>query len=184
MVAYDKELVSAAKSLVARQPGQRGKISDARIRRSISTSYYALYHFLSEEIATRLIGSHNALRRRRRIFVRSLTHAGIKAALEKFRKPNVDQSVADFMRGAGGNAMVASPPYTQNLATAFCDSQAKRHDADYNLNEPLSERDAKLLAARIENAINDWRAAITPVDRDFKHALCMLMLLKGNLREK
>jgi hypothetical protein len=70
------------------------------------------------------------------------------------------------------------------LASAFSAAQAKRHDADYNLNEALSEKDARLLAARVGDAIADWRGANTAADKDFKHALCMLMLLKGHLRQQ
>jgi hypothetical protein len=181
---YDEELVAAAVSLIARREGQRGKISDARIRRSISTSYYALYHFLIEEAATRLIGTHSTLLRRRRLLVRSFTHAGVKAALDKFSRAVVDQSVAEFVRPAGlASANVPSPQYAQDMAKAFSDAQAKRHDADYDLNKGLSERDAALLAARVTSAVGTWRAARTPADRDFKHAFCMLMLLKGKLRE-
>ena len=182
---YDEELVAAAIRLIARRTGQRGKIPDARIRRSISTSYYALYHFLLEEAAARLIGTHNSLRRRRRLFVRSFTHAGVKSALDKFSRVMADQTVAEFVRPAGFVGQnVASPAYAQNVAKAFSDAQAKRHDADYDLNKVLSERDAALLAARVTRAIADWRAAGTSADRDFKHALCMLMLLKGKLREQ
>ena len=77
---------------------------------------------------------------------------------------------------------MASPAFAQNVAKAFSDAQAKRHDADYDLNKVLSEQDAKLLRRRIERAVGGWLAAKTAADRDFKHALCMLMLLKGKLR--
>jgi hypothetical protein len=63
------------------------------------------------------------------------------------------------------------------------DAQAKRHDADYDMNEPLSESDARLLRTRVKRAISDWRSANGPTDRDFKDALCMLMVLKGRLRQ-
>jgi len=182
---YDGELVAAAVRLIARRAGQRGKISDARIRRSISTLYYALYHFLLEGAAARLIGTHSGLLRRRRLFVRSFTHAGVKATLDKFSRASVDQSVAEFVRPAGSAAAnVPSPQYAQDIAKAFSDAQAKRHDADYDLNRRLSERDAALLAVRVTNAIAEWRAAKAPADRDFKHALCSLMLLRGRLREQ
>src|SRR6266699_3301941 len=143
MARYHDQLLVAARRLLARRSGQRGKLSSARIRRSISTSYYAIFHFLIEEAATRLVGSHNDLLRRRRILIRSFTHKGIKTALNKVKGQNVDPSAVDFFRqpGAGGGP-VRSPGFVRSLATAFSDAQAKRHDADYNLNEPLSEADA------------------------------------------
>ena len=42
--------------------------------------------------------------------------------------------------------------------------------------------DANVLIARVENAIRDWTAAGSREARDFKHALYLLMLLKGQLK--
>jgi len=185
MATYDQELLAAARRLIARRAGQRGALPSARTRRSISTSYYALFHFLLDEAGTRLIGSHNQLRSRRRIFVRTFTHAGIKVALDKVRGTRIDSSVADFLRQPGAPpGPVASPGFVQNLAKVFSDAQAKRHDADYDLSKALSEADARLLRARVKRVIAAWRSATGTTARDFKHALCMLMLLKGQLRRE
>jgi hypothetical protein len=184
MATYHQELLHAARRLIGRGNGQRGKLPNAKIRRSISTSYYALYHFLLEEGATRLVGSHNDFLRRRRMLFRSFSHKGVKAALDKVKGKNVDPAVADFFRQAGsGVGPVASPLFAQNLSKAFSDAQAKRHDADYDLNEPLSEADARLLVARVRRVIHEWDSAKSAADKDFKHALCLLMLLKGQLRQ-
>jgi len=75
------------------------------------------------------------------------------------------------------------PIFAQNLARAFLDAQTKRESADYDLNEPLSETDAILLRVRVRRAIKSWRAARTQADRDFKDALSILLLLKGQLRQ-
>lgn len=184
MANYDQALLSAALRLLSRRSGQSGKLPGARIRRSISTSYYALFHFLVEEASTRLIGSHNTLRSRRRILARSFTHAGIKTALDKVNGANVDASVAEFFRPSSSADSVPSPLFAQALAKAFADAQAKRHDADYDMNKALSEADARLLRLRVRRAIRDWRSATTAADRDFKRALSVLMLLRGQLRRE
>jgi hypothetical protein len=185
MAKYPQELLSASRRLLVRRTGQRGKLPSARIRRSISTSYYALFHFLLEEAGKRLVGSHNDLRRRRHIFIRTLTHAGTKAALERVRGRNVDAIVEDFFRApANAAGPVAVPLFVQNLARAFFDAQAKRHDADYDLNKQLSERDASRLNRRVFRVISAWQPANSPTERDFKHALCLLMALKGQLRQQ
>ena len=183
MATYDEELIRAARRLTARRKGQKGKLPSARVRRNISTSYYALFHFLVEEACLNIVGRTNDLRRRRRTLARLFTHAGIKTALEKARGPTVDSSVADLMRPAGvvGGA-VQSPDFARRLAAAFSDAQAKRHDADYDLNKALTELDARLLASRVRRVIKTWRASGSIGDRDFKHALCILMMLKGRLR--
>ena len=183
MAAYDEELLEAARRLLLRRADQRGKLPAARIRRSISTSYYALFHFILDEVSLRVVGTGNDLRVRRRVLARTLTHTGVKFALDKVRGMSADVSVADFLRQVGGPAAnVTVPPFIQNIAKAFADAQAKRHDADYDLNKALSEVDARLLRARVRRVIAAWRGATSKADRDFKHALCILMLLKGRLR--
>jgi hypothetical protein len=185
MASYDAELLLAADRLLARRAGQGGKLPAARIRRSISTSYYAAFHFLVEEAGILLIGSHNDLRRRRRTFARTFTHKGMTTALNKVRGRNVDPSAADLLRPRGVAAgAVAAPHFARNLAAAFSDAQAKRAGADYDLNAVSSELDGRLIASRVEDAIAAWRAARAPADRDFKQALCLLMLLKGQLRRE
>ncbi len=182
-MAYDDELLDAAGRLLARRSGQRGRLPSARIRRSISTSYYALFHFFLDEVGTRVVGTHNDLRRRRRILGRTITHKGTKATLDKVRGVRADASVEDFLRPPGVALVPVAPPlFVRNLANAFIDAQAKRHDADYDLNKPLSELDARLLRTRARRVIAGWRAANTAADRDFKNALCILILLKGQLR--
>jgi hypothetical protein len=51
------------------------------------------------------------------------------------------------------------------------------------LNKLLSKRDAERLVTRVERAIDEWCGAKTPADKDFKHALCMLVVLKGSSRK-
>jgi hypothetical protein len=183
MATYDAQLLTEARRLVARRAGQKGKLPQARVRRSISTTYYALFHFLVEEATRGLIGTKNDRRRRRRVLARSFTHSGMKTALEKVRKDQVDPNFSDFFRpGAQQGGPVDSPAFVRTIATAFPDAQAKRHDADYDLNAPLSEQDAVFLASRVERAILQWRQATTAADKEFKQALCLLMLLRGRLK--
>lgn len=112
-----------------------------------------------------------------------MTHNGAKAAFAKVRGNHVDASIEDFLRGRGAAAgRIAPPLFARDLANAFIDAQAKRHDADYDLNKPLSELDARLLRIRATRVIAAWKAANTASDRDFKNTLCILILLKGQLR--
>jgi hypothetical protein len=182
-VSFDQQLLFAAKRL-DRGKGRQGKLPGARIRRSISTSYYALFHFLIDEAGRRLLGASGNLQRRRRVFARVFTHRGMKTALNKIKGRTVDKSVEEFLRPPGAvSGVVATPAFAQKLADVFSDAQSKRENADYDLNMPMSERDAKLLRTRVERAIRNWRSANTAADRDFKHAVCMLMLLKGRIRQ-
>lgn len=183
MASHDAELLITARRLLARRQGQKGPLPSARIRRSISTSYYALFHFILDEVGRRLIGTSNDFRVQRRILARTITHRGAYTTFDKLRGSNVHASVTDFVRPrahSGGD--VATPDFVRRLANTFVDAQSKRHDADYDLNTPLSEEDAKALRRRVKRAIDDWRAASSAEDRDMKSAICTLVLLKGQLR--
>jgi len=92
--------------------------------------------------------------------------------------------VHSFFQAGPAGPLAAAPLFAQNLARAFIDAQTKRESADYDLNEPLSETDARVLRLRVRRAIGNWRAANTSADRDFKHALYILILLKGQLRQE
>jgi len=184
MASYDEELLEAARRLLLRRAGQRGRLPGARVRRSISTTYYALFHFLLEELSTRIAGTGNDLRIRRRILARTVTHKGLRTALDKIRGAQINDSVRGFFQIGIAGPPTAAPLFAQNLARAFIDAQTKRESADYDLNEPLSETDARLLRLRVRRAIRTWRAASEPEDRDFKRALSILILLKGQLRQE
>jgi hypothetical protein len=107
----------------------------------------------------------------------------LKTALDKVRGAQINESVRGFFQMGIAGPPTAAPLFAQNLARAFIDAQTKRESADYDLNEPLSETDARLLRLRVRRAIRTWRAATEQADRDFKHALSILMLLKGQLRQ-
>jgi hypothetical protein len=98
------------------------------------------------------------------------------------RGSRIDPTVEEFLLASGAATGTAAPTFAKNLANAFLDAQAKRHDADYDLNKGLSELDARLLQQRVQRVIAAWRSADTLPDRDFKHAVCILMMLKGQLR--
>jgi hypothetical protein len=148
----------------------------ALVRRSISTSYYALFHFLLDEATSRVVGTAADLLKRRRATARAFTHSGMRQALERVQKPQVLPSLQTFLGVPG------SPPFARTMAQIFSRAQDQRHEADYDLNAALSETDALILAAEVEAAIGEWQQARTDPDRNFKSALCLLMLLKGELR--
>lgn len=184
MPSYADELLETARLLLRRRSGQRGRLPGARVRRSISTSYYALFHFLLEEASARVAGTGNDLRVRRRVLARTITHKGLKTTLDKVRGARINDSVLTFFHSAVAASPSTPPSFAQNLARVFIDAQTKRESADYDLNESLSETDARVLRLRVRRAIRLWREANTSTDRDFKHALAILMFLKGQLRQE
>jgi hypothetical protein len=111
------------------------------------------------------------------------------AALKRlWTKSAVQMSKYQLKSLCGGRARspgsLRTPLFAQDVAKAFADAQAKRHDADYDLNKVLSATDARLIRLRVRRAIKSWRDATAKDDKDFKTSLCMLMLLKGQLRKE
>lgn len=184
MARYYRDLLETSGLLLKRTAGQRGKLSSARIRRSISTSYYALFHFILEECSNQVIGSPNMELRRRRIFARTLDHRDIRITLTKVSGTRASEDVAEFLRtSTDSEATVASPEFARAMARAFLRGQDLRHRADYDLNATLDELTARALIDNVRNVIEMWLAARRrPADREFKHALCLLMALGGRLR--
>jgi hypothetical protein len=78
---------------------------------------------------------------------------------------------------------IATPDFVRALSTTYVDARGKREDADHNLGEPFDEADARQLHNRVANAIRGWQAANTQADRDTKHAVALLLSLKGKLRD-
>ena len=184
MSIFSDDLLRAASRLYTRRTGQKGPLKSAYIRRSISTTYYAIFHFCLDETAQRLIGTGNDLRNRRRLFIRTLSHTGLTTAFGKLKGPSIERSVEELFRlPTTPDGPIATPDFLRHLATAYLDAKVKREDADYNLNEPLSEIDARQLRRRVKNAIDDWNRSTGPHDRDMKHAVAILLSLKGKLRE-
>jgi hypothetical protein len=176
MASYYAETLAAARLLVSRTARPRGRMPAALVRRSISTAYYALFHFLLEEATYRVVGASTPLTRRRRIVARAFTHTGMRFALEKVQKPNL----AGPLQGYFG--LQQPPAFARVMGQAFSHAQELRHEADYDLNASLSETDALLLLSEVQTAIQEWQSARTAADRDFKAALCLLMLLKGEFK--
>ncbi len=184
MSSFSDDLLRASTRLLARRKGQKGPLKSAYVRRSISTTYYAIFHFVLAETAVRIVGAGNDLSQRRRVFVRTLSHAGLSASFGKLKGLAIDKSVDDLFRlPSTPSGAVLTPFFVQQLAAAYLDARAKREDADYNLNQLLSETDARQLRRRVIRAVKAWDAANTRPDRDNKHAVAILISLKGKLRE-
>lgn len=184
MSAFSRDLLRAASRLQTRRSGQKGPLKAAYVRRSISTVYYAVFHFILDETAVRLVGASSHLRQRRRIFIRTLSHSGLASTFAKLRGAKIDKTVEDIFRlPATPAGPVNTPQFVQVMATAFLDAKSKREDADYNLNEPVSETDLRQLRRRVIRAMTRWEQATSAADRDAKHAVAILVSLKGRLRD-
>lgn len=176
MARFHVETIAASRRLLARDPGQRGRIAAARIRRSISTTHYALFHFLLEECSSRVVGVGPGLLRRRRIAARIVSHRGLKRTLSKVGGGAISPDLHEYF------GVVVAPEFIRTLAVVTLRAQDQRLEADYDLNAVVSETTATVLIDDVEAAIAGWQANNNVADRDFKHALGLLLVLQGQLR--
>ena len=88
MGVLSSDLLAQAK-LLATHETRRPK--QASLRRSISTAYYALFHFLVEEATFEFVGSGGINTQMGRFAARAIAHKRLKDVCIQFRKPRADQ---------------------------------------------------------------------------------------------
>jgi uncharacterized protein (UPF0332 family) len=160
------EFLSAAKRM-ALPPS--GVASDAELRRSISTSYYALFHTVLASGADRLFGTVDRHRAGYAIVYRSFDHGRMKRVCE------------DVARSALASAMERQlkrrslHPDLRDFATSFVALQAIRHGADYDPDFTVDQSKALAAIDRAERAI----AFFTAAPDDERSDLLALMLASG-----
>jgi len=146
-VALSSDLITTARQLAhvhQRRPRQ------ADLRRSISTSYYALFHGLAELAADRLVGASNAAQKstvRARVY-RHLNHLNAKKACSRAELQNCSQGPARFL-------------------VAFPRLQELRHQADYDPLARFKHGDASSAADDAERALAGLQAAPRDEQLDF-----------------
>jgi uncharacterized protein (UPF0332 family) len=134
------DLLHAARLLVGDGPG---KTSQARLRRALSTAYYAVFHALCEFAATGLVAGNTsgAPRRARAQVYRALDH---KKAKERLK--------ALFQNGRF-RAELRFPDDVEAFAVAFENLQEERHRADYDPLARFGRGEVRLLIQEAETAI-------------------------------
>jgi uncharacterized protein (UPF0332 family) len=118
------QLLHATRSLIEHHEAQ-GRPKQAYLRRSVSTAYYALFHYLCWETACHLLPDGDAAERLG--LVRSIDHSAFKRVCEWIANPKNAPPNVRLMVSA-----LASTEGILNVALAFPDLQQARHDADYN----------------------------------------------------
>ena len=143
MVLLHQDLLRQAKFLVNKE---RKRPQQASLRRSISASYYALFHLLIHE-STKLMLSGKSRNDLRFILGRAFDH-------KKMRKIAEDLQNDSYFKG---NYKPRNPPMKLKpafqgefvvkelayVAFVFVQLQESRHQADYNLSTLLTRNEAR-----------------------------------------
>jgi hypothetical protein len=147
-MALHHDLLEQARHLAMREPK---KPRQASLRRSISASYYALFHLLTAEAVARVAPSNPVgLRSQMR---RAFAHAEMKSVCRSFAQGGVN-NIPDATRHLIGGPIEAE---IQSLAALFVQLQEDRHRADYDHFASFMRADALQTVENVERAFRDWQ---------------------------
>ena len=146
-MSFHAELLKQAHFLARKEPK---KPVQASLRRSISASYYALFHLLVDE-ATKLMLSGNVRSPLRDSLARAFHHSAMKQTAAAFTRRSIPPKLA-----SGLDRQQVQQPLI-DVATAFVELQEARQDADYNRARRFTRRETLDLADQAEQAFLDWR---------------------------
>ena len=143
-MALHQDLLEQAKHLAKREPKRPRQAS---LRRAVSAAYYALFHLLVSEGATRLAPTQPSGLRRQ--VQRAFVHGQMKDVCKTFGAGNAPNGI---------HHLITLPLQTElkSISLAFVDLQEKRHKADYDLTYVPIRLDVLQAVQSAEQAFNDW----------------------------
>lgn len=144
-----------------------GRPRQADLRRAISASYYAIFHYLVDQSCSVALGRAPASLPYRRVLGRSFDHTAMKIACQSFAGGNLKESVT---RGLPTGFSVDPP--TRYLAATFLQLQELRHAADYDLSRRFSRSECKSAIDSVTLAIRLFDGGTNSDQRKF--FLCCL----------
>ena len=144
------DLLKQARFLAENEPK---KPKQASLRRSVSASYYALFHLLIDE-ATKLMLSGQKRACLRDCLARAFNHSTMKNFAKSISENSVSKPPQKFASAFSGQ------PVSQKLidvASSFVQLQQARHEADYNRAFRFTRKEALDLVDTTEQAFKDWK---------------------------
>lgn len=128
------------------------KPKQANLRRAVSSAYYALFHFISEESAKIVVGSGPQARMRRDLARRAVAHTRLKEVCQEFLKPTPRNLLKPYWPATGtpGNADIST------VCDNFMALQVLRHTADYDFTVKISRFEALDACDKAKEAIDAW----------------------------
>lgn len=157
------DLIDLAGSIVELDPKRPRQ---ANLRRSVSTAYYAVFHYLVDEVCRAQIGTQNSQKEYRHALTRAFAHASMKEACTSFAGGTLKQAIVKgFPRDAKGNYPI--PIEVQDIASTFVELQQKRHQADYDLSERFRKVEVLALIDQAKTHVERFRNLAVSDTRKF-----------------
>ncbi len=161
-MAFPDDLLELAKELANLHSDS---LHQARLRRAVSTAYYALFHLLVSETT-----ANWARPELRAILGRCFDHGPMKTASET----KVSQINTAFKDDPPEGAEKTVATYLRTVANAFIQAQQRRNDADYNLAKQWTPVEVDKQIASVNEAFQTWN-----IIRDEAVAQAYLVSLLG-----
>lgn len=165
------DLLEQARHLATKDPRRP---TQASLRRSISASYYALFHCLVDDV-TRTLMSRRDRDPLRQSISRAFRHSDMRTLSETIARGNAPRKLAD--------AFSPGPvdPTLKSIAQGFWDLQEARHQADYNTYRSFSRREALYNYQLAKRAIDNWeQIGTTPQADAYRVGLLIIRLIQGS----
>ena len=155
-MSLHSDLLAQARHL-ARRESKRPR--QASLRRSVSASYYAVFHMLIDEAARRMIsgGGRTALRH---CLARAYTHRNMRRVAKQFAGRGISPKLLPGLNG------LPLQPELVAVAAAFDDLQQARHEADYGIARRFTRREVLALVNQADRAFADWQQIRKTVQAD------------------
>lgn len=170
MPSLASDLILQAKMLARLEAGRP---KQASLRRSVSTAYYGLFHFLIEESTYLVVGAAPTDAQNRALIGRAFIHGKMKNLCQEFTRTQPNQ-IHLLLQPFLASANTASKTSLGKVAQTFIDLQEERHSADYDLSVAFSRNDALNSWQRAHDAVQEWNNLLAS-DREFCRffALCL-----------
>lgn len=154
-------------------PAGPGRPVQARLRRAVSTAYYALFHALIEESTRWLAGT--GARTMRQVMARGYEHG----AMRDFAERVVHGRVPDFVQPL----LPAIPPDLARAVDTFVKLQSERHRADYDWANPYTKVEVVRLLRTARAALDEISGSADGYSDELRHFL-MILPMWAQLRRR
>ena len=164
------DLLRQAQQLARREPKRPRQAS---LRRSISASYYGLFHLLIDDAVTLMVtgADRGGLRDS---LARAFKHSTMKSVAENFSRGNLPAKIRSGLDGR------VPQPKLVSVAEAFVNLQQARHEADYNRARRFTREETLDLYAEARQAFADWNTVRRTVQAD---AFLVALLAYNDMRK-
>ncbi len=162
-MSHHLKLLAMAQSAVNPATMAAGRPSQAVLRRSVSTAYYALFHFVGDAAARQMVGSGTSseMVARRHLLRRTLSHDQMTVFCRSVAGGTLGRL---FQLPDGAGACFRPGTDLRDFARVVVRAKEQRQRADYDLNAPFDLSEARDLVEDVARAISGWRQ-IAAADR-------------------